>query len=71
MTTDSHKFAYTFGSRSAKKIAENDHWTPKEIYDRTKELFSFMYERWFSNIPGLTKEYWDIIVKNANLINFD
>lgn len=69
MTVESKKFAYCDGSRSARKIAENEYWTPKEIYERTNELLKFMYEHWFRLYYG-TYDEWKNLIQKADLINF-
>ena len=43
------KFAYLDGSRSAKEIAENMHWTINEIVDRNERLILFMINTWFAD----------------------
>jgi len=69
LSINSKKFAYRYGSHSAIEIAENEHWTIKEIHDRTMKLLLFMYENWFEGI--LTEKEWKDIVTGKNLINFD
>lgn len=69
MTVDSEKFAYKYGSRSAQKIAEEKVWTPKEIYNRTKLLFKFMYDNWFSDYIK-SEEEWFELINSRNLFNF-
>lgn len=71
MSVDSGRFSYAQGSSSARKIAENDCWTPKHIYDRSKELFEFLFENWFSDIDGLDKNTWNSLVIQNNLFIFD
>ena len=69
MTVDSEKFAYKYGSRSAQKIAEEKVWTAKEIYNRTKLLFEFMYENWFEEYIDSSDE-WFKLIKDRDLFNF-
>lgn len=69
MTVDSEKFAYKYGSRSAQKIAEEKVWTAKEIYNRTKLLFRFMYENWFDQYIDSVDE-WFKLIKDRDLFNF-
>ena len=71
MSVSSGKFGYTDGSRSARAIAENEHWTPKQVYERTKKMFEFMYAHWFLGLSGLTKTDWDEMVEQLGLYNFD
>lgn len=58
MSVESGKFAYKDGSRSARKIAEENYWTINEVSKRTDELIRFMFENWFENVPGMNKEKW-------------
>ena len=69
MTVDSKKFAYCDGSRSARKIAENEHWTPKQIYDRSIELLMFLYNRWLS--PFINETEYNDLLTSLNLVNFE
>jgi len=71
MSIVSGRFAYRDGSRSAREIAQNSHWTPKHIYDRTKKLFDFIYEHWFSEVEGFERNNWNQLVDRLNLYNFD
>ena len=43
------KFSYLDGSRSAKEIAKNTHWTINEIVDRNERLVFFMINTWFAD----------------------
>lgn len=69
MTVDSEKFAYKYGSRSAQKIAEERVWTAKEIYNRTKLLFRFMYDNWFSEYIN-SEDKWFNLIESRKLFNF-
>lgn len=69
MDVDSKKFAYCDGSRSARKIAENEHWTAKQIYERSNELLNFLYNNWLSNYIDVNE--WNELLKNLNLVNFE
>lgn len=68
ISIESGKFAYCYGSRSAIKISKEKVWTIKQIYDRSQELFNFMYMHWLSSY--IDKIEWDSKVKNLNLYNF-
>ena len=58
MSVESKKFAYSDGSRSARQIAKKECWTINEISERTDELIKFMFNHWFSNVPGMNQEKW-------------
>ena len=58
ISTDSMKFAYCQGSRSAREIAENDCWTINEISIRTDKLIQFMYNHWFATLE-INRQEWD------------
>lgn len=70
MSVESKKFAYCDGSRSARKVAQSEYWTSKEIFERTCSLFNYMFDEWFNEIPNFNKEKWDSILNKLNLINF-
>ncbi len=71
MSVESKKFAYVDGSRSARKIAEDKYWTPKQIFERSKLLFDFMYEHWVQGrVVDFSKPEWDALVLANDLINF-
>ncbi|HOC98089.1 MAG TPA: DUF262 domain-containing protein [Bacilli bacterium] len=69
MDVDTRKFAYSDGSRSARKIAQEEYWTPKQVYDRSVELLKFMHSHWLVNY--ITTSEWNEIVTSLNLINFE
>ncbi len=68
MDVNSKKFAYCYGSRSAREIAEAKHWTSKQVYERSKKLLNFLFDKWLSEY--ITIFEWEELVKNFNLINF-
>ena len=68
MSVQSKKFSYKDGSRSARKVAECDYWTPKEIFERTNELLKFLYDHWLGGY--LNENDWEELVKEYNLVNF-
>ena len=68
ISVESGKFAYCYGSRSAIKISKEEVWTLKQIYERSTELFNFMYENWLKLY--IDKDEWDKKVKTLNLYNF-
>ncbi len=70
MTIDSKKFAYCDGSYSARKIAENAHWTMKELDNRTDELLDFMYDYWFKDIPNIDELNWKDVKEDLKLIKY-
>ena len=57
MSVDSRKFAYSDGSRSARKIAEELCWTINEVDKRSEELIEFMFDHWFASLP-ISKQDW-------------
>lgn len=69
ISVESGKFAYCYGSRSAIKISKEEVWTLKQIYERSTELFNFMYENWLKLY--INKEEWDAKVNDLNLYNFE
>lgn len=69
ISVESGKFAYCHGSRSAIKVSEESVWTIKQIYERSSELFDFMYEHWLKSF--IDKKLWDNKVKELNLYNFE
>lgn len=69
MDIESKKFAYTDGSRSAREIARESHWTPKEVYERSVKLLTFLYNNWLKDY--LTIEEWQGIFTKLNFVNFD
>ncbi len=64
------KFSYMAGSPSARAVAQSKYWTPKQVYARTKRMFDFMREHWFSEVEGLPKADWDVLVETLGLYNF-
>ncbi len=69
MDVDTRKFAYCDGSRSARKIAQNEHWTPKQIYERSIELLTFLYDNWLADY--ISNDEWNELVTNLSLISFE
>ena len=61
MSIESRKFAYCDGSRSAREIATEDYWTINQVVERNNRLVQFMYDHWFSNVQGFSKDAWDSI----------
>ena len=68
MDVDSRKFAYCDGSRSAREVAEEKCWTAKQIYKRSIKLLDFLFDHWLS--PYLSRQGWDALVTECNLVNF-
>lgn len=67
MSVDSKRFAYSYGSRSAREIASNDHWTINEINNRTDKIISFIYDNWFAGL-GISEQDWSkcaMVLKNS------
>lgn len=69
ISIESCKFAYCYGSRSAIKISKEKVWTIKQIYERSRELFGFMYENWLKSY--IDKSEWENKTENLNLYNFE
>lgn len=69
MDIESRKFAYSDGSRSAREIAKEIHWTPKEIYERSIGLLNFLYNNWLEDY--LTIEEWQHLFTKLDFVNFD
>lgn len=69
ISVESGKFAYCYGSRSAIKISREKVWTLKQIYERSTELFNFMYENWLKLY--IDKKEWNDKVNTLNLYNFE
>lgn len=61
MDIDSLKFAYIYGSRSAREIAKNEHWTAIEIHNRTCKLLDFIYTNWLKDVPNFSLSEWNEI----------
>lgn len=59
LPVESRKFAYSYGSRSAREIATNDHWTINEIIARNNNLIRFMYNNWFASL-GISETDWQL-----------
>lgn len=69
MELESRKFAYCDGSRSAREIARNEHWTARQIYNRSNDLLKFLHENWLASY--ITPDEWKKLVNELNLVNFD
>lgn len=69
ISIESCKFAYCYGSRSAIKISKEKVRTIKQIYERSRELFGFMYENWLKSY--IDKSEWENKTENLNLYNFE
>ena len=67
MDISSNRFAYIYGSRSAQKVAiEHEDWTLCDIYNREKELYQFLYERWIKAYSTLSEnEFFQLIEDNG------
>ncbi len=67
-SVNSRHYSYRFGTRAAQKVAEKDVWTPYEIHEREKELFTFIFNNWINKTGcGLTLNDFLLEMHNANL----
>ena len=68
--TSEHRYGYRFGTRSEIEVADNEFWTPHQIFIRQKKMFNTMYMRWiYDGSNSITQsEFMDMLAENGLLV---